>query len=260
MFRLLLLTCQFCLVLKGHSQELKIMAVDEPPAAFIGHDNAPKGYVYDIVKAMQQVTHNKTDIIFVPEARALNMLAQEPNAMLLGISRIPSREQHYFWIAQVMFKKWEVYVPAKSDIAINTIDDLRGLTRIGVVRGDVREEWLIDHYFTNLNSVTLHEQNIQMLDLGRVSAIVYDKQGMVFQTEALGLAIDEFRSVFTLNRAPVYIVMSKLSPMTIVAEWQNAFNTISINGELLAISKRWQASLLKLYKLDSDIQNNILVF
>jgi ABC-type amino acid transport substrate-binding protein len=240
--------------------ELKILAVDEPPAAYIDVANKQNGYVLEIVKAMQQVLNNNAKILFVPEARALNIMADEPNTLLMSISRTASRELHFKWIAKVMDKKWEVYTLANANITIDSLQQLKSLSSIGVVRGDVREEWLVNENFKNLNSVTLHKQNIQMLELGRVDAIVYEKQGLLYQTNALGIAPEMFKSVFVLNQASVYLVMSKYSSPELVQQWQSAFTTIVQTGELNHISLRWQSILHSQFNIPSYIENNILVF
>lgn len=250
--------CWFCF--QTIAQEVKIFAVDEPPAAYINEYNSQDGYVLDIVKAMQEALNDKTKIIFLPEGRALNILAKQPNSILMSISRTQAREQQYVWIGQVMSKTWRVYTLADSNIKINTLDELRSLSSIGVVRGDVREEWLINKGFNNLNSVTLHKQNIHMLNLARVDAIVYENQGLAFQSASLGIALSDFKSVLTLNEAPVYIVMSIKSSKKQIEEWQTAFQIIEDNGKLQDIAQHWQTKLTQKYNISSDIRNNILVF
>ena len=242
------------------AQELKILAVDEPPAAFIDSSNQPDGYVVDIVKAMQKTLNHHARINFIPEARGLNIMADEPNTLLMSISRTPSREPHFNWIAKVMDKKWEVFTMANRHISVGSLQDLRVLSSIGVVRGDVREEWLVNANFKNLNSVTMHKQNIQMLELGRVEAIVYEKHGLLIQANSLGIESSRFKSVFVLNQASVYIVMSKGSSPQLVKQWQMAFSEIAENGELQNIALRWQGILRSQLNIDSEVVNNILVF
>ena len=244
----------------ARSDELKILAVDEPPAAYSNMQGNADGYVVDIVKAMQKRLNNNTKILFIPEARALNIMAAEPNTVLLSISRTPSREANFNWIAKVMEKRWEVYTLASENIQIESLQDLKRLNSIGVVRGDVREEWLINKNFKNLNSVTQHKQNVQMLELGRVDAIVYEMQGLAYQTNALGLNQGDFKSVFTLNQSSVYIVLSKKSSSQLIDSWQLAFSQIIDSGELRSIAVRWQSILSNQFNIDSQIVNDILIF
>lgn len=242
------------------SAELKIYAVDEPPAAYSNVEKKADGYVVEIVRAMQKRLNNNAKILFIPEARALNIMAEEPNTLLLSISRTSSREPNFNWIAKVMEKRWEVYTLVSANIEIESLQDLKLLNSIGVVRGDVREEWLINKSFKNLNSVTQHKQNIQMLELGRVDAIVYEEQGLAYQANALGLKQEAFKSVFILNQSSVYIVMSKNSSSQLVDQWQSAFSQISDSGELFSIALRWQAILLNEFNINAKIVDDILVF
>lgn len=248
-----------CAGATANAKETKVFAVEEPPAAYINENLDQDGYVLDIFKAMQARTGLTSRVMFIPEARALNILAEEPNCMLMSISRTPARESRYIWIAHVMSKKWEVYTLTRSHMRIDSINALMALPSIGVVRGDIREEWLIGLNFSNLNSVTQHRQNIEMLKLGRVNAIVYEQQGLIYQAKALGLHPEQFKSVFTLNQAPVYIVMSLNSDPQLVALWQEAFVAIVNNGQLHMIAERWQRQLQQL-NINSELHNNVLVF
>ena len=242
------------------SAELKILAVDEPPAAYSNMQGEADGYVIDIIRAMQKRLNNHAKVLFIPEARALNIMAEEPDTLLLSISRTPSREANFHWIAKVMEKRWEVYTQVGSNIEIGSLQDLKRLNSVGVVRGDVREEWLINKNFKNLNSVTQHKQNVQMLGLGRVDAIVYEEQGLAYQANALGLSQQEFKSVFTLNQTSVYIVLSKNSSSQLVEQWQQAFRHIVDSGELQTIALSWQAILLNQFGINAQIVDNTLVF
>jgi polar amino acid transport system substrate-binding protein len=51
-------------------------------------------------------------------AAAFKMLAAEPDTLLMSISRTPSREHHFNWIAKVMDKQWEVCTLVNSNTSL----------------------------------------------------------------------------------------------------------------------------------------------
>ena len=255
--------CLFCFCLyssTSFSKEIRILSVNEPPANYINENNEAEGYVVDIINALKMIVNSESKIEFTPEARALNLVKTQPNIILFSISRTPFREKHYRWVGQVFSKKWQVYALKESNIIINSLDDLKALPMIGLVRGDVREEWLINQKLTNLHSVTHHQQNIQRLLMGRVSAIVFEKPGLTQLFNEMGEDQSFIESVFTINETPVYIAMSKETPLATFTRWQNAFETLKNNGELLQISTTWQKKLMDDFNIESKISNQLLTF
>lgn len=242
------------------AQKTQILTVNEPPASYINNKQQPDGYVVDIVKAIQKNIGDESPISFVPEARALNITGSEPNVILFSISRTNSREQRYKWLGKVMTKRWEVFTLANSKLTVNSIAELRLIPTLGVVRGDVREEWLVNQNFNNLNSVTQHTQNIEMLWLGRVDAIVYEKQGLIYQLNQLGLDSTQFKSVYTSMEASVYLVMSNKSSPHLIQIWQDGYQQLYDSGQLERISYLWQTKLLYEFNISSEIVDNTLVF
>lgn len=237
---------------------LEVVAVDEPPANFVDEEGASAGIAVDVLKAMQQALGETSGISFMPEARAINISRNEPNVILLSISRTPFREEHYHWIGPVLKKNWLVYTK-KGNEQVSNIDTLKQLGRLGVVRGDVREEWLVNRKFNNLHSVTRHEQNLQMLLRGRTDAIVYEQFGMIYLAESLGLSMSAFSSGLAINQSDVYIAMSISTPIAEVKKWRKAYQIVKNNGELDAINLKWQRELIDHFNALVDIDDGYLI-
>jgi len=153
-----------------------------------------------------------------------------------------------------------VYSLKKSNLVIENTTQLRALPIIGVVRGDVREEWLINHKFTNLYSVTAHRQNVELLLKGRVSAFVYEKQGLSYIAHELGVDLSQFIAIYTLKISPVYIVMSKQTSSETFNLWQSAFQKLMANGDIERISIDWQNKLWQELSINSEFRDGILHF
>lgn len=242
------------------SQEMRILSVDEPPANYLNEKNEPEGFAVDIINALKKEVGSISEIEFIPEARAINLIRTQPNIILFSISRTSFREKDYRWIGPVFTKKWEVYTLKTSNFKVNDDEDLKTLPVIGLVRGDVREEWLINKKLTNLHSVTHHQQNIQRLLMGRVSAIVYEKSGLTQLMNEMEIDSSMIESIFTINEAPVYIAVSKKTSLKTFKTWQRAFEKIKKNGKLKQISTLWQTKLMDDFNIESKISNQLLTF
>lgn len=255
--------CLFCCCFYStisFANEIRILSVDEPPANYLNEKNEPDGYAVDIINALKKEVGSKSEIEFTPEARAINLIRTQPNIILFSISRTPFRENDYRWIGPIFTKKWEVYTLKTSDFKVNNFEDLKTLPVIGLVRGDVREEWLINKKLTNLHSVTHHQQNIQRLLMGRVSAIVYEKSGLTQLMNEMKIDSSIIESIFTINEAPVYIAVSKRTSFKTFKVWQRAFENIKRNEKLKQISTLWQSRLMEDFKIESKISNQLLTF
>lgn len=242
------------------SNSFTVLAVDEPPANYINENGDPDGYVVDIINALLKEMEIPSDIHFVPEARAMKIIRAQPNTILISISRTDFRESLYHWVGKVFTKKWEVYALKESNLTINSMEELKELPTIGLVRGDVREEWLINRAFTNLYSVTHHQQNVHRLFLKRVSAIVYENPGLSLQIKKMNENDSLVESVYTINQSSVYITMSKLAKQSQLEEWQKAFNRLAESKELERIAVKWKAILKHKFNIDSEISEQLLVF
>ena len=253
--------CCFLLIATCHAQNFRIITVDEPPASFVNAQGEVDGYVTDIVKLMQKKMGDSSKIEVVPEVRALNVANHTANVLFFSFSRTTGREHNYHWLGLVSKKRWHLFTLQSSPLKVEQLSDLHSIGTIGVVRGDVREEWLKAEGFNNLYSVTQHKQSVQLLLKKRVDAIAYETQGLAYISQSLKLDRGVFKSAYVLNESDVYIAMSKQGTnQALLAKWQDAFNAIKLSGELLSISLKWQEKILQDYGLTVSVEDDILVF
>jgi len=245
----------------SYAQDLRIITVDEAPASYIDTQGNTSGYVVDIVKALKQALKEQTHIEFAPEARLLNIVDRNANVIFFSFSRTSFREDKYHWIGLVMKKTWSIYALKNTSLVINSLDDVKTISLIGTVRGDVREEWLVNRNFLNLDSVTYHQQNVKRLFMKRISAIAYEKQGLAHTSKLLDIKMDLFENLYDINQSDVYIAMSrKGTSIALLKKWQHAFEALRENGTLHNIASKWQEKILADLEIATEVKNNILVF
>lgn len=239
---------------------LQIVTVIEPPASFINSHGELSGYATELVQALQKQAGDRSGIHIMPESRALLTATRQPNVMLFGFSRTMDREQKYHWIMPLLRKRWVIYVHKNSTLKISNLDELRNLQSIGVVRGDVREEWLTAQGFTNLHSSASHAQNLARLRSGRLTAIAYEPQGMQYLLKETGQPLDEFKPVLHFHSSEVWLLMSHQTDSREVLRWQLAAEQLRLNGQQLALAQYWQQRLWQTEQIQSTIQQELLQF
>lgn len=219
---------------------LRILAVEEPPTAFLGADGRVEGVAVDAVREIGRRLGIDIAIEVVPEQRALAIAAHEPNVVLLGFSRTPSRETSYHWITPLIRKPWVLYLRPGDQRRINTLGDLRALSSIGVVRGDVRHLWLQAQGLTNLTETGAPEQAMAMLLGGRVDAVFHEPQGVAWFCQERGCGRARPVPAWTGAYSEVWILMSKAGTGPALAQrWQAAATAMRADGTWERIARRW---------------------
>ncbi|WP_286234145.1 substrate-binding periplasmic protein [Thalassotalea sediminis] len=247
----------FCFSSIGET--FKIYGVNEPPASYISNNGEVAGYVVDITNALLHELNIKADIEILPEARVLNFAKNRKNILLFSFSRTPFREKHFHWIGKVLTKKWQAFALSNSLLEITSLSDLKQVDHIGVVRGDVREEWLVNRGFDNLYSVTYPDQNVRLLAKGRLPVIIYEQQGMSYLCRQLNIE-NNFKPLFTVHESDVYLLMSKQTSMAVVTRVKKAFEQLKRSGRLAEISEKWLSQLAIEYPDMYAIKDDILTF
>lgn len=253
--------CLFCCSFVAQAQQLRIITIVEPPASYLDSHGRVTGYSVDIVQAIQRSLEDKTEIEVMPEARAIHLARTEPNVLVFSFSRTDKREDEFYWISHLSVKAWSVYALSTNPIKISSMDQLRQAKSIGVVRGDIREEWLKEQNFANLHLSVNHQQNINRLRSERLELIAYESQGIQHLLWEAGLSSDDIKTVFELKKSDVYLMMSK--PGTdpkLMEKWKKAAEQFRQSGQQQFIAEKWQLILNQHHGIDTEIKNAVLHF
>lgn len=243
------------------SQALRIITVVEPPASYLDSHGQLTGFSVEVVQAIQRSLNDKTKIEVMPEARAIHIARTQPNVLLFSFSKTEQREQEFYWIGQLVVKSWSAYALSSNSVQIKTLDQLRKVKAIGVVRGDIREEWLLEQDFNNLHPSVNHQQNIQRLRSGRLDLIAYESQGIQHLLWEEGLNADDIKAVYTLRTSEVYLLMSKSgTDPKLMQSWTLAAEKFRKNGQQQFIAEKWQLILKQYHNINTEARDGILYF
>ncbi|MDF3126395.1 transporter substrate-binding domain-containing protein [Rheinheimera sp. 1928-s] len=243
------------------SQALRIITVVEPPASYLDSHGQLTGFSVEVVQAIQRSLNDNTKIEVMPEARAIHIARTEPNVLLFSFSRTEKRENEFYWIGQLVVKTWSVYALSSSPVQIQTLDQLRKVKAIGVVRGDIREEWLLEQEFHNLHPSVNHQQNIQRLRSGRLDLIAYESQGIQHLLWEEGLQADDIKAVYKLRTSEVYLLMSKSgTDQKLMQSWKLAAEKFRQSGQQQFIAEKWQMILKHYHNINTQAIDGILHF
>jgi polar amino acid transport system substrate-binding protein len=251
----------FCISFELQSQNLRIITVVEPPASYLDSHGQLTGFSVEVVQAIQRSLDDKTVIEVLPEARAIHIARTEPNVLLFSFSRTPKREDEFYWVGQLSVKAWSVYALSSNPVQIQSLEELRKVKAIGVVRGDIREEWLTEQGFSNLHPSVNHQQNMHRLRSGRLDLIAYESQGIQHLLLEEGFDLQDIKPVYQLKRSDVYLLMSKKgTDIALLERWRHAANKLKASGEQQFIAEKWQMILRHYHDVETQTLNGVMVF
>ena len=172
-----------------------------------------------------------------PWARAQDIALREPYVLIYPIARTPEREERFRWVGEI--KRIQYYLFALTDgpeQRIAQLDDARGRT-IGVVRDDVRHQYLQRRGFTRLAVSSQPMENLRKLLYRQVDLIVLtESEARTLCAEARGecpglvrgLPLDELRY-------GLYMAYSLATPEAMATRTAAAFESMRADGSLARI-------------------------
>jgi polar amino acid transport system substrate-binding protein len=167
-----------------------------------------------------------------PWARAYDMALGEPGVLIYLIARTPEREPLFQWTAEVIRTQYHLYrLAERSDVAVASLADARRYT-IGVVRDDLRHQYLQKRGFTRLTVSAQQQDNMRRLlarqvDLVPLTEIDAGQQCRNPRPQCSGLV-----RVLTLDELTnqLYMAYSRGTPAALVARTRDAFEQLRAEG------------------------------
>lgn len=191
-----------------------------------------KGFAVDVVK--QLAINLQVDISFnvFPFKRALMTVQNSANSALFIVARRPEREDTVKWVGPLVTSGVFFYKRRGSALAIQSLEDAKQVTLIGVGDGNADHSYLKSLGFTNLAPTNNQKQSLQMLikrriDLTPISQIVMPEM-------AKDAAIDPSNFQVTQTKlydSTLYIAFSNDTSDSEIHRWQQALDLLKFSGE-----------------------------
>ncbi len=218
---------------------LTIYTEHSPYAQYVDEeDGQPKGYVYELVLEMQKRLDDDTPIHFVPWARGYLLALTQPNTALFSTTFTEERRSLFKWVGPVAESVWVFYAAKDTDVVFESLEDAKAVHRIGTYRDDVRETFLKEQGFTNLDSTPDNDSNLRKLMAGRIT-LWLSSRGMAERMDRLGFPRDSVKEVYTLARRELFLAFNKETPDHIVEQWARAYDQVREDETMQAIFDRW---------------------
>ena len=197
------------------------------------------GYSVDIVKEIQKRVGSSDEINVFPWARAYKTALKEENTILFSVTLTEERKDLFKWICPLITKRDILVALRGSGVSITSIEDAKQVTRIGTIRGDSKEQLLLNLGFENLESVSSEQLNLKKLMLGRIDLWANKQPGLKATCEQAGVDYKLIEEVLHLREKELCIAFSRATSDSIVAEWQASFDLMVQDGTITEIRRKW---------------------
>lgn len=169
-----------------------------------------------------------------PWARAYDLALHEPGVLIYLIARTPAREAQFQWVGEVTRLRYYFYrLASRDDVRIERLDDARAY-RLGVMRDDVRHQYLQTLGFQRLVVSGQQKDNFSRLLNGQVDALLLpERDASHFCQDAASTCPGLHRlAVLEDLDTPLYMAFSPTTPAPLVTRLREAFAQLKASGEL----------------------------
>ncbi len=217
---------------------LRVLTEELPPLNFTANGKL-SGLSVEVVREIMRRTGDPDTIQSVPWARGYRAALEEPNVVLFSTTRTEEREELFQWVGPLVEWSFVFYKKRGSPIALQHLDDARQVGSIATYRDDVREQFLKEKGFTNLDSSPKLISCARKLLEGRVDLWLDSNLSARQIVSQIGHDPKDIEPVLTVKTNHLYIAFSKQTDSAKVKQWQATLNEMSRDGTFQRIYKRW---------------------
>jgi len=232
----------FTVSISSGSNNIKLMSEIFSPYQFKDEiDGHLIGISVEIVEAIQKELKSESTISIYPWVRANKILDNKKNTALFSMLRTKSRENKYKWVGPLDKIEIVFFKKKGSPLTLNTIDDARKVSKIGVTKKVANYEILHSKGFKNLDVMGgSDDKNIKKLLKGRIDLWPYSKVAGLYNAKKIGQAgmIVPIPNV-VLFSGDLYIAFNKNTDDKIIKLWQDTLVKLTKNGIIKKIKDRY---------------------
>ncbi len=219
-------------MLSAVAQAGPVRVVTEETAYSYLKDGKVSGPATDVVEAtLKRAGLGDYQIGMYPWARAYDMALQEPGVLVYLIARTSEREALFRWVGEILRIDYHFYkLRERDDIQVPDLNAAKAY-RVGVLRDDVRHQYLQSNGFEKIVVTAHNSDNFKRLLHGQVDLVPMPERDMIALCEEAGLDPGEVQRVFTPNTSTqLYMAYSRQTDDDIVLRTQAAFEQLQADG------------------------------
>ncbi len=224
----------------AQTAEIQAYTEDWPPYNY-QRDGVVTGIVTDILREACQLEKIQCPIQMVPWTRAYKTVQDNPNTLIFGIAKTPTREPQLLWVGPVLPRTTWIYVRPEHADKIHQITDLNQF-KIGAIRGEASVDELM-RAGVSKNAIVLFNSNSDVMrtyKLGKVDALVNTEIAMAVNQQNFQIPDDKIKRVIkSHDGGAIYFGLNLQTDPSLVERLQNAVERMKRDGRIQSIVQHY---------------------
>ncbi len=220
----------------ARAQTLQVVT-ESTPYSYLKGDRVAGTATEVVRKTLQTAGLSNFQIRIYPWARAYDMALNEPDVLIYLIARTPARESQFKWVGEIMKIQYHLYrLRERTDVAVKTLVDAQKYT-IGVMRDDVRQQYLQSKGFKRLVVSAQAIDNFKKLIGHQVDLIPLVEDDTTIFCAQVHFDCTALTRVLTLEEAStgLYMAFSSSTADETVQKIRAAFDKLKADGTVRKI-------------------------
>ena len=220
----------------ANAQADGIKVVTEDSSYTYLRDGKVTGPATEIVEAtMKRAGLTDYKVALYPWARAYDLALQEPNVLIFLIARTQGREAQFKWAGEFMRIEYHLYkLRDRDDVVVHNLQDAKAYA-VGVMRDDVRQQYLQSQGFTRLVVSAQNGDNFRKLLHRQVQLVpMPERDARQLCEESHIDCAAMLEKVYTLDglSTGLFMAYGRATPDDVVARTRAAFEKVKADGTL----------------------------
>jgi len=218
---------------------LRIIAEDLPPFNYAGPDGKVTGQATEVVNGILGRLDRKADIEILPWSEGYTTALAGPGVALYSTARTDEREQLFKWVGPITEYDFTFYKRNGSSIEVQSLAAAGKSGTIGVVKDDARHQFLNQNSVTSIMTCDTDAECLRFLLDQKTDLWLGSSVNAPSVAAKEGISPLAFTRVYTVRTVPMYIAFSRDTPDSVIAEWQDALDSMKRDGTFDAIRQKY---------------------
>ena len=219
--------------------EIRIITENFPPYNTLDMDGVVAGQSTEIVKEILQRQNQSASIEVLPWAEGYLITQTEPNVALYSTGRSGERENLFLWVGPIGSIDFMLYAKNGSGISVPSLEAAKKAGTIGVVRDDVRHQFLNSENVTNLYLCNEDAECARKLTEGTIQ-LWLGSSSAADAARLAGIDPAAFSPAYLMKKTELYIAFNKNTPASAVMTWQATLDAMKKDGTYDQILGRYR--------------------
>jgi hypothetical protein len=158
---------------------------------------------------------------------------------LYSTGRTDERENLFKWVGPIASSEYILYARNGSGLQVNSLEAAKKAGRIGVVKDDVRHQFLQEYHFGNISTCGSDTECLHNLIAGTTDLWLGSSANAADIAKKEGISPSAYKSLYAVRTVPLYIAFSNDTPDSVITRWQDALDAMKRDGSFDAIRKKY---------------------